>query len=41
METAIDNAATIEALEALFIYINTGTEANPVNARPIGEWPTL
>ena len=41
METAIDGAATIEALEALFIYINTGTEANPVNARPIGEWPTL
>ena len=41
METAIDGAATIEALEALFIYINTGTDANPVNARPIGEWPTL
>jgi len=41
METAINNAATIEALEALFIYINTGTDANPVNARPIGEFPTL
>ena len=41
METAIDNAATIEALEALFIHINTGTDANPVSARPIGEWPTL
>jgi len=41
METAIDGAATIEAVEALFTYINTGTEENPVNARPIGEWPTL
>ena len=41
METAINNAATIEALEALFIYINTGTDANPVNARPLGEFPTL
>ena len=41
METAIDGAATIEAVEALFTYINTGTDANPVNARPIGEWPTL
>ena len=41
METAIDGAATIEALEALFIYINTGTDANPVNARPLGEFPTL
>ena len=41
METAIDGAASAEALEALFTYINTGTEANPVNARPIGEWPTL
>ena len=41
METAINNAATIEALEALFIYINTGTDENPVNARPLGEFPTL
>ena len=41
METAIDGAATIEALEALFTYINTGTDANPVTARPIGEFPTL
>ncbi len=41
METAIDGAATIEALEALFTYINTGTDANPVNARPLGEFPTL
>ena len=41
METAIDGAATIEALEALFTYINTGTDANPVNARPLGEWPKL
>ena len=41
METAIDGAATIEAVEALFTYINTGTEANPVYARPLGEWPKL
>jgi hypothetical protein len=41
METAIDGAATIEALEALFTYINTGTDANPVIARPLGEFPTL
>ena len=41
METAIDGAATIEALEALFTYINTGTDANPVTARPLGEFPTL
>ena len=41
METAIDGAATIEALEALFIYINTGTDENPVTARPLGEFPTL
>ena len=40
-ETAIDGAATIEALEALFTYINTGTDENPVNARPLGEFPTL
>jgi len=41
METAIDGAATIEAVEALFTYINTGTEANPVYAKPLGEWPKL
>ena len=41
METAIDGAATIEALEALFTYINTGTDAKPVIARPLGEFPTL
>ena len=41
IETAIDGAATIEAVEALFTYINTGTEANPVYARPLGEWPKL
>ena len=41
IETSIDSAASVEALEALFIYINTGTEANPVHARPLGEWPIL
>ena len=41
METAIDGAASVEALEALFTYINTGTEEAPVYSRPLGEWPKL
>ena len=41
METAIDGAASAEALEALFTYINTGTEEAPVYSRPLGEWPKL
>ena len=41
IETSIDGAASVEALEALFTYINTGTEANRVYARPLGEWPIL
>ena len=38
METAIDGAATIEALEALFTYT---TGADDVRSRPLGEWPKL
>ena len=38
METAIDGAATIEALEALFTYT---TGADDVTSRPLGEWPKL
>ena len=38
METSIDGAATVEALEALFTYT---TGADDVVSRPLGEWPTL
>jgi len=38
METSIDGAATVEALEALFTYT---TGADDVSSRPLGEWPTL
>ena len=38
METAIDNATTIEAVEALFTYTKG---ADDVTSRPLGEWPTL
>ena len=38
METAIDGAATIEALEALFTYT---TGADDVTSRPLGQWPKL
>jgi len=41
METAIDNAADVDALRALYEYVNTGTEENPVMERPLGEWPAL
>ena len=41
METAIDNAANVDALAALYQYVNTGTEENPVMERPLGEWPVL
>jgi len=39
METAIDTAADVDALKALYEYVNTGTEENPVYTRPLGEWP--
>ena len=38
METSIDGAATVEALEALFTYT---TGADDVVSRPLGEWPRL
>ena len=38
METAIDGAASIEAVEALFTYT---TGADDVVSRPLGEWPKL
>ena len=41
METAIDNASDVDALKALYEYVNTGTEENPVMERPLGEWPEL
>ena len=41
METAIDNAADVDALAALYQYVNTGTEENPVMERPLGEFPVL
>jgi len=41
METAIDNAADVDALATLYEYVNTGTEENPVMERPLGEFPVL
>ena len=38
IETAIDGAATIEAVEALFTYTKG---ADDVSSRPLGEWPKL
>ena len=38
IETAIDGAASVEALEALFTYT---TGADDVISRPLGEWPKL
>ena len=40
METAIDGAANVDALKALYEYTNTGTEQNPVFTRPLPEFPT-
>ena len=39
IETAIDGAADVDALKALYEYTNTGTEQDPVYTRPLGEWP--
>ena len=41
MCTAIDNAADVDALAALYTYTNTGTEESPVMERPLGEFPIL
>lgn len=37
----IDGAANVDALAALYVYTNTGTEENPVFTRPLGELPTV
>jgi len=37
----IDGAADVDALAALYTYINTGTEEFPVMERPLGEFPEL
>ena len=40
MQTQIDNAANVDALAALFAYVNTADEGDPiVLERPLGEWP--
>ena len=39
MQTQIDDASNVEELKELFEYTNTGTEANPVYTRPLGEFP--
>ena len=40
MQTQIDNAANVDALAALFAYVNTADEGDPeVYARPLGEFP--
>ena len=38
METSIDGAATVEAVEALFTYT---MGAEDVVSRPLGQWPIL
>lgn len=39
MQTQIDGATNVDELKALFEYTNTGTDANPVYTRPLGEFP--
>jgi hypothetical protein len=41
MQTQIDNASDVDALQTLFEYTNTGTEKDPVIKRPLGEFPKL
>jgi hypothetical protein len=41
MCTAIDGAADVDALAALYTYTNTGTEESPVMERPLGEFPEI
>jgi len=41
METQITNASDTSALETLHTYVNTGTKANPVYEKPLGELPVL
>jgi len=39
METLIDACGTVDELAALYEYVNTGTEEDPVMERPLGEFP--
>ena len=39
MEALIDSCSTVDELATLYKYVNTGTEENPVMARPLGEFP--
>ena len=39
MEVLIDACGTVDELAALYEYVNTGTEENPVMERPLGEFP--
>ena len=40
MQTQITNAANVDALAAVFVYVNTADEGDPkVYARPLGEFP--
>ena len=41
MCTQITNAANVDALATLYVYVNTGTEDSPVYERPLGEFPTV
>ena len=41
MCTQIDAASDVDALAALYVYTNTGTEEDPVYTRPLGEFPTV
>ena len=41
MCTQITNAANVDALAALYVYSNTGTESDPVYTRPLGELPLV
>ena len=40
MQSQVDGAADVDALAALYVYVNTGTEESPVMEKPLGEWPT-
>ena len=39
MQAQVDGAADVDALAALYAYVNTGTEENPVMEKPLGEFP--
>jgi len=39
MEVLIDACSTVDELAALYEYVNTGTEENPVKERQLGEIP--